>query len=284
MNTEVFLPKLTTIPGDSNVDIGDHLRCDVLLFVAVTSEEKQLKKVAKGLGLTFKKVKGQFFEYFDLGQVGTYQRVMAVRTDIGPFSSNGSAARALLAKSETSATAMISLGMAFGVDRNKQNHGDILVSKIILTYDDRRINSKCYGLMVNIDYRDVKPYFAKDALLKVMQRLSSRPDWKRKVHFGALLTGGARIHCAKFRDGLAKRLSCHGEPVIGGEMEGAGLLSASSPETPIWLIVKGISDFADERRDKEIGANRPLACERAATFVLTALRDFDPELEGNILT
>ena len=32
-------------------------------------------------------------------------------------------------------------------------------------------------------------------------------------------------------------------------MEGVGLVSVSSPEDPAWIVVKGISDFADEDRD-----------------------------------
>jgi hypothetical protein len=111
MSSEVYMPSLSAqTPGLPRIpDAG--FRCDVLLFVAAPSEEDQLKKVAKGLGLSFTKRQGEYFEYFDLGKVGTYERVMAVRTDIGPFSHNGSTARALLAKSETKATAMISLGM-----------------------------------------------------------------------------------------------------------------------------------------------------------------------------
>ena len=32
-------------------------------------------------------------------------------------------------------------------------------------------------------------------------------------------------------------------PIVGGEMEGIGLLGLS--ETPVWCIVKGVSDFAE---------------------------------------
>jgi adenosylhomocysteine nucleosidase len=54
-------------------------------------------------------------------------------------------------------------------------------------------------------------------------------------------------------------------------MEGVGLLSLSPANDPAWIVVKGISDFADEDRDAVIEGNRPLACGNAADFVLDAL-------------
>jgi adenosylhomocysteine nucleosidase len=55
-------------------------------------------------------------------------------------------------------------------------------------------------------------------------------------------------------------------------MEGGGLLSSSPPTDPIWIVVKGISDFADHERDGIIAKTRGPACQQAARFVLTALR------------
>jgi len=55
-------------------------------------------------------------------------------------------------------------------------------------------------------------------------------------------------------------------------MEGVGLLAASvSRREPIWCVVKGISDFADEDRDAVINESRGPACRNAAAFVLSAL-------------
>jgi adenosylhomocysteine nucleosidase len=55
-------------------------------------------------------------------------------------------------------------------------------------------------------------------------------------------------------------------------MEGVGLLAASlTADDPIWCVVKGISDFADENRDAVIDEFRPIACRNAAEFVLAAL-------------
>ena len=62
-----------------------------------------------------------------------------------------------------------------------------------------------------------------------------------------------------------------GASVVGGEMEGVGLLAASAAADPVWCVVKGISDFADKKRDTVIEENIPIACRNAAAFVLSAL-------------
>src|ERR1700677_2266590 len=103
----------------SGNDDALELICDVLIFVATSSEQDQLKKVATSLGLTFKRKRRPTFDYYILGLLGTY-RVVAVRTEMGPYAHEGSAACAILAKIETRATALISLGMAFGISRDHQ--------------------------------------------------------------------------------------------------------------------------------------------------------------------
>ncbi|MGO8673258.1 MAG: hypothetical protein ACLQVD_18100 [Capsulimonadaceae bacterium] len=107
-------------------------------------------------------------------------------------------------------------------------------------------------------------------MIKVFQSEAERTQ-DFHVSFGAILSGGARIHSAAYRDELVSGAPAGGEPIIGGEMEGVGLLSVSPADIPIWIVVKGISDFADERRDAVITRTRPIACGNAARFVLSAL-------------
>ena len=102
-----------------------------------------------------------------------------------------------------------------------------------------------------------------------------KEEWRGEVHFGALLTGAARIHSALFRDELVRGNDNHGEPIVGGEMEGVGLLATCDPENSVWTVVKGISDFADEQRDQDVKEWRTTACFNSAKFVLQALRDWD---------
>ena len=108
--------------------------------------------------------------------------------------------------------------------------------------------------------------------MRMFERHSEKDDWRDKVHFGAVLTGAARIFCRTYRDNLVRECGQIGGQVVGGEMEGAGILSASEPDNPTWMVVKGISDFADEDRDSVVEEARTEACKNAATFVLQALQ------------
>ena len=92
------------------------------------------------------------------------------------------------------------------------------------------------------------------------------------VHLGAMLSGAARIGSSHYRDELVRNVPAGEDPIVGGEMEGVGLLAASTAsDDPVWCVVKGISDFADKDRHKVVKANRRVACRNAAEFLLSAL-------------
>lgn len=124
-----------------------------------------------------------------------------------------------------------------------------------------------------IDYKRAKRRAAKGALVKLFEREKARGKHEFDVHVGALLSGGARIFSADFRDELVREVPPGKDPIVGGEMEGIGLLSAAPADRPLWGIVKGISDFADAERDAIIEKTRLAACTNAARFVLAALRN-----------
>lgn len=96
-----------------------------------------------------------------------------------------------------------------------------------------------------------------------------------------MLTGEARIHCEDYRQELTKGLNDRGDPVIGGEMEGGGLVASGPKDAPSWIVVKGISDFADHNRDTVIQTSRLPASENAARFVLEALK-WEASVNGTV--
>lgn len=104
------------------------------------------------------------------------------------------------------------------------------------------------------------------------REVARRPPDEPAIHVGAILSGAARIHSSAFRNELVAGVPGGDDLIVGGEMEGVGLLAASaSRDDPIWCVVKGISDFADENRDSVIATGREVACRNAAEFVLSAL-------------
>jgi len=97
------------------------------------------------------------------------------------------------------------------------------------------------------------------------------------VHFGGLLSGGSRIRSQAYLKELLARVTGTDGPegYVGGEMEGVGLLSSCEKSTPIWAVVKGICDFADENQGGDAAAQREQACRNAVQFVLSSLRHAD---------
>lgn len=221
-----------------------------------------MKLAAAELGITYTKLKSSLGEYVELGT--KQNRLVAVHAgQMGPFSANGSAATASRWIAATQAQAVVSVGMAFGTLPSTQRPGDVLVSESLLPYDYRTIRCDANNGPVT-DYSDIKSYKSHEPLVSLLR---TQPTTNaHQVQFGPLLSGAARIHCAKFRDELSHSLLHHGLP-IGGEMEGTGLLSLDTK----WVIVKGVSDFADVHRDSIIVQTRPIACLNAARFVLQAL-------------
>jgi nucleoside phosphorylase len=268
----------------------DRRGCTLLLFVATSTEEDALRQATVARGLPFEKVKDDvlrrfgWHEYHWIGPVGS-ESVIAVRPTrergqvvMGALGRLGVAAKAIRFQEATGALGIVQLGMAFGIaGPPRQNLGDVLVSAALIPYDNRDIkpHPSEQGRYVT-DYSSVSRELARPSLVDLFRREKARGGHGFGVHIGAVLSGAARIHCRAFRDEVAGSVPGGEDPIVGGEMEGVGLLAASAVDDPIWCVVKSISDFADENRDRDIAVGRESACRNAADFVLSALMN-DPE-------
>lgn len=249
--------------------------CDILLFVTTQTEEEQLRTVTSELAIPIEERGSRIGTYFDLGTLGA-NRVLAVRTRIGSHRYRGAAWSAILFKNATGATGLIAVGMAFGTRPGEQSLGDVLVATSLIAYDARR-KQEASGLTAT-DYPLLKPMACRRSLREMMKRHyeSAQRDQGLSVHFGPMLSGGAQIQSASYRDRLVENLmrafSFKDGPPIGGDMEGVGLLAASDPEDPGLIVVKGVSDWGDDPSGQVVEANRARACANALRFVIGALR------------
>lgn len=293
LDVESELPEGTTLPlvRQPAPDVKPALRCDVLLFVTTRTERDTLRAVVGGMGITPQVIEGRLSSYLDLGQVHPNYRVFAVETEMGALQAGGSATKALLCPIETGARYIIAVGMAFGIDRERQNFGDVLVASHVLSYDALIVDTEADGRLPRVRYDRVKPVSTNRPMRDLLRRHQERREASGAagygVHFGAMLSGASQIRCRAYRDHLAAKLNKKladldkekrkageglSERIIGGEMEGVGLLATPEGDgEPSWLVVKGVSDFADEGHGGDSEEHRRSACANSITLVLEAL-------------
>ncbi len=242
--------------------------CTLLLFLATPAEEEGLNLAANDRHLPFEKIKvPELGEYHWLGPVGN-ETVIAIRPAreqgrlvMGALGRLGSAARGIRFREATGAQGIVQVGMAFGIAPRSQQLGDVLISTSLIPYDNRDVRAAPKdqeGYIV--DYSQANRQPAREFLVRLFLREQIRGGHSFGVQVGAMLSGAARIHSGRFRDEVVNGVPGGDDPIIGGEMEGVGLLAASTAsDDPIWCVVKGISDFADEDEGR-----KPFAEPRAA--------------------
>lgn len=96
-------------------------QCDLLVLLAISSERDALREAAERHGGTFQRASSPLGRYYDLGKIGN-DRVIGVRASgMGPFGHRGSADLAMRFQQATAATAIVQLGMGFGVDPRRSH-------------------------------------------------------------------------------------------------------------------------------------------------------------------
>jgi nucleoside phosphorylase len=109
---------------------------------------------------------------------------------------------------------------------------------------DESRTSFCHQLKCSDEYLERRERLEKNKQLESQGH--AKQAQKPKVFFGCVASGNAVFKCGEKRDKLAKKLSDRsGDPVLGFEMEGAGVWD----ELPC-LVVKGVCDYADSHKNK----------------------------------
>ncbi len=201
--------------------------------------------------------------YFNLGIVNG-ARVFMTRSEMGSGGLDASLLAVRKGIESLSPTAVIMVGIAFGVNEDKQAIGDILVTQQLRLYDLQRMGTH-YG-QPQIILRGDKPH-ASPWLINHFKSADLLWDGA-KVRFGVVLTGEKLVDNVDFRDQL---LEFEAE-AIGGEMEGAGLYVACQDKKVDWILVKAICDWADGKKAQDKDTRQQTAAHNAAAFVLNALQ------------
>ena len=252
-----------------------------VLIVTVTEEESRAVMMAfrEATGNNSKPESISDRTYLNFGEInGT--RVFMALSEMGSGGVGGSQEGVRKGIEALSPSAVIMVGIAFGINEQKQAIGDVLVSERLMLYDLQRVGTNKEG-NIEIIPRDDRPH-ASPWLINQLQVANLTWDKsKAKIRFGLILSGDKLVDNIDFRGQLLMF-----EPeTIGGDMEGAGLYVACQNSKVDWILVKAICDWADGEKAKDKDARQQLAAHNAAAFVLHALqqaplkRDREPYLQ-----
>lgn len=236
-------------------------RADVLLVTVTDIETDAMRDVYREQsGRTFSTVFIGDKTYYDLGMLGGAQTFL-VRSEMGTGGIGGALLTISTAINHLTPSAIIMLGIAFGLNPKRQQLGDILISRQLMLYELQRVGTDANG-GYQIHARGDRPACS----LRLLDRFrTGRDEWRgAPLHFGLVLSGDKLVDNQDFRNQLLQL-----EPeAIGGEMEGAGLYAAAQRHKVDWILVKAISDWADGRKRRGKATNQRLAAHNAAAFTL----------------
>ncbi len=200
--------------------------------------------------------------YHDFGTVNGAQIFHAL-SEMGGGGVGGATQTVLKAINSLKPSAVLMVGIAFGVNEKNHSIGDVLVSQQLILYDLQRVGT-------DVVLRGDKPH-ASPRLINFcrMTAFASAASLPYAVRFGLLLTGEKLIDNIDYRDQLLKL-----EPeAIGGEMEGGGLYVACHDSKTDWIVIKAICDWADgNKSNPKKKEDQTLAARNAAIFTLGVIK------------
>ncbi len=233
---------------------------DVLLVTAVPVEVKTVLSLFPRYIRRF----GENNTYYDLGKVnGT--SIFMVQSEMGSGRPGGSLATLSESIAALSPQAIVLVGIAFGIDQDKQRIGDILVSQQLLDYELQRVGTTASGDQL-IFSRGGRP----EASPRLLDRFRGASfSWSEpEVQFGLILSGAKLVD----HQGFKEQLLAFEPEAIGGEMEGAGLYAAAHRAKVDWIVVKAICDWADGHKSTQKNQYQQLAANNALRFTLHAIQ------------
>lgn len=255
---------------------SERLQADVVLVTATKTERKELLQQFVTRDRETMKTAGRIS--YRRAQIGSW-RVAAIHVEIGLFGARGAVTSCGIARDETLATLFVGVGTAFGVP-SAANIGDVLVSDAVLFYDDRRVVDEDGAVVERV--RRSPQEASRPWVERMRERVAHSESGQPRIVVGTLLSGGAVLESPSYRDQLVRWHSPTVSPstIVGGEMEAAGLVAAAGDRS--WIVVKGVSDWADgaTRRDPDaLRRQQQLASRNAAITILEMLAETPREVD-----
>ena len=159
---------------------------------------------------------------------------------------------------------VVAVGVCFGMLKEKQKLGDVIISEMICDFTNKR-----EGVGENEYQRGAHHSVKRNTVTKFQPPHGFKMPHGIEVSIGVLISTGSLID----NPDVKKELLEFRRDAIAGEMEGAGIITAIDyvPECVAEaIVIKGIGDWADG--DKEATKKwKPFAARAAAHYVYAAL-------------
>ncbi|UVL42406.1 hypothetical protein LOY55_09970 [Pseudomonas sp. B21-040] len=236
-----------------------------ILLVCVTDIETQavLNIFEKETGQSAKSIFVDDFGYQSLGILGVFEVFLSM-CEMGSSGLGGSQETVRRSIRALNIDSVMMVGIGFGMDKDSQPVGQILVSKQLLLYDLQRVNTP-FSITPRGDRVSCS-----SRLLNWIRNADI--SWKKlsdvKIKTGLVLSGEKLIDNIDFRNQLKNMAP----DAIGGEMEGAGLYTSCQNERVDWILIKAVCDWADGNKSQDKHSQQEMAAIAASTFVAHVLK------------
>ena len=161
---------------------------------------------------------------------------------------------------------VVAIGVCFGIRRDKQHLGDVVISSIICDFVSKQEGTTESGI-----YHRGPQYPVGDKILNIfIPPHNFKMPHEKNVNIGPVISTPNLIDNATVKASLVKERP----DAIGGEMEGAAISAVVRKKPPATcIVIKGIGDWADGNKEGSKGW-KPYAARAAAYYVKTALNEF----------
>jgi nucleoside phosphorylase len=243
-------------PESAGVQAPD---CDVLMVTTTALETAAVRDVF-GAGEDPGSVFWRNNVYAPLGTFGDAAVVLMQAQAMGTIGPGA----ATLAVSEAiqwlHPTAVVMVGICFGVDQDGQSVGDVIVTRELVGYESVRVSTEEESGDQLTESRARRV----EATPRLVARFqAAEGGFAGRVRVATMLSGEKLVDNLEFRLELQEAVP----DAKGGEMEAMGVYAAAVRENTDWIVVKAICDFADGSKGENEAFNQGLAAAQAAQFV-----------------
>ncbi|XP_068727689.1 death domain-containing ATP nucleosidase-like [Montipora capricornis] len=265
----ITIPELSDLPQMTAPWKSVKIPTDVLLvtvkdceFLGCVAFLKNIcKSYNRGLGIVY---------FGDMGDVKDKVNVSLLRCSEGAAGPGAALSKVKTAISILQPKALFYVGFCGGLSYGKVKLGDVVISAKLTTYAHKKVmndGEQHRGIItpVSRDFANLIKHAADGWKAPL-----ANPEVNRKVEVhrdGVILSGPELVNSEWRREELLERY----REAIAIEMEGEGVFAAANDLKMEWVVIKGISDYADGSKSKT-QAWRPFASVMAASVVANILK------------